>query len=265
MSDLRLTLQGDLRGERAATAFPLPASAGGVAELDLRAVQAVDAWTACAARIWTMYTTMLLFTPVEIFPPRDPEVSDLFGFLFAPAQLPNRTSFDPARRSDLFDDPPVAGVLEAWRFRGRGGQVIAEELLDRFDVAVAEVRSFLAGQAGHIASVAAAFAEESPLDSYVACCVDFELDTIQLVVSNLSTTVAEAAVDADEFLTGVWAGDSEFDGLKEVEETADRLELDAELIVRAGEARLHWRSACPAVIEDAEGTLGFTAALMLHF
>jgi hypothetical protein len=225
-----------------------------------------DAWTGTALRSAVEYQARHCSRPIGLGPPTDGnacrELLALIGAhhpddlprhfcLSDDAELPDisvpRTVLLPAQRIDHYTD--------ADRFTD-----ILPTLLHAFPQGSARL---IASAFGELTDNSLQWGAASPIGTVATVAHEREAHALQVVVCDLAPGLPQAEASV-EWLGGLGkrsAGDlSAWAGLIR---TAERRELDAELAVAVGSARLSWRAGGEPQVTAASQVAGFTAALEL--
>lgn len=264
-----LPLTGDCRGDPV-LALALPTSRSREEVLIAASdVTAVDTYTGVALRTSIEYHARWCQQPVTFCPPRDGAAWDLLSNLVG-HELPGHVV--------VADDAPPAAphvrdaVLPAQRIEEAGlmnrtasrmaRSIGGERYGDRAAVMIATAFSVLADNALHHGS-------SSPIGAVYAVGYDREAHALQLVVTDLGPGLTGAAEPRDamnrivKHSRGAPRRRGSFHGLAGLAADADRKEIDLELRIASGAARLSWRRG-DADIWESGSVPGFTAAAIVR-
>jgi hypothetical protein len=260
---ISLSISGDIRSEAALIHLPAPQRRPAEVMLSARNVTAVDAWSATSVRSLIDYFARYQQVNVVFEPPDDRAVWHLLcgalGTLPAhfilrepdgkkqPKSRP-RNVILPARRIDT-----AAGAQEV-------GAGLAGPLMSNYRRSAA---NWIGGMAGALLDNAIRHPRDSPTAAIVSAMHERAENELQLVVSDLDTTVSRDP-DAGAALEAMRDRSIEnWGGLDTMVNLSVRRGLDISLTIAAGTGRLYWRGGRWTTAK-ATPVAGFTAAATVH-
>jgi hypothetical protein len=252
---------GDLRGEIALDYLPRRGSAPEDVMIACGAITLVDAWSFTTVRTLIEYPATRLLVPVHFMPPSDDSTCETL--LAGLGVLPKGVTVAPGAPPDP-DDHNI--ILPATRIDSYAiGDAIAEHLPNTTRTAGTATRERV--------MIALALQElvdntlthaKSPTDAIAAIAVEPEESELQLVVTDLGSSVADDP-NAAHLLEAAWNARGERGGLPSIVSGAERRGFDLSLLIYAGTGRLACRTGGQATLTSEEPHIpGFTVAVTIH-
>jgi hypothetical protein len=225
-----------------------------------------DAWTGTTLRSAIEYQARHCSRPVSLGPPTDVDAcQQLLALIGAhqPQDLPGHFCLaDDAEMPDI--EVPRSVILPAQRIDHHAQADGLTEILP------ALMQSFPTSSARLIASAFAELIENSlasgsasPIGTVATVAHEREAHALQVVVADLAPGLPQDASSVQWLEALVKNSDGDFRAWAGLIRTAERRQLDAELVVAAGSARLSWRAGAEPHVTTASQVAGFTAALEL--
>ena len=261
MSELLLSISGDLRGETALAYLPSRGHSPSERLFMADGLTGIDAWGAVAVRIAIEFYARYQSRQVTVSPPRRAEASRLFYHLLCEAAPRHACLSDDADTPT--GEAPRTIVLPAQRVISvERADEIAAALIGTASGRLARATRFLASQLPELVLNSLVHGADSPTAPVACIFHDREEEQLQLVVGDLGSRYDRVA-DADQALLRALNERGDDGALSSAVDVAASRGIDASLTLAGGAGRVYWRRGTWSTTQDI-AVPGFVTAIAVQ-